>query len=413
MTDAAEVDPAATAVRPAVVSRKPKPAKPIGLWSLIRGDYQLVIWTLFILLFPIYAFKSGVPQPADMLVLTLAPGLLRGWNGRLGTAERRAVAALFVFTGYTILSAFAWSIGLATVAVNLRDGFLLSPVFYIYNALVFLMALLMHRKFGDRFVAVTVRAVVLSVLVQVPMSFFFGHHSVLRSTGMFNNPNQFGYYAVLSAAIIIVGRHRAKLPTFLVVVGMVASGYLALASASKAALAAYALLFAVSSLTRPRTALVAALIAAAALAIMPSSDVVDVTLTRLSSEKKLDFTEERGYDRIGEHKEDWVFGAGEGGYVRYVDTGKIGDHELHSSGGTVFFCYGIAGTLLFLAFFFQLVRGSEPRQIMLLGAVLAYGLSHQGLRLTLFWVLLSVFLFCGTRRKDRARRGSSRPAPRA
>ena len=388
-------------------------ARPTSTRALLR-DPMLRAWGAFIVLFPIYILPSGLPQPADAILLVLAPLVLQRWSGRLGRPQRRAVFALLAFAIYTTVSAIVWSIWLGTASVNLRVGFLLSPVFYIYNALVFVMGLALYQLRGTRFIEITVRATVVSVLIQVPLSFVFGHHSLLRSTGMFNNPNQFAYYAVLSASIIVIGQRRAGLTAIYSAVGIVACSYLALISASKAGLAATALILIVSLITRLRTVILATVIAGIALLVIdPGGETVNRTFERINTDQSYDFAEERGYDRIAQHPEYWVLGSGEGAYYRYADTGKIGEHELHSSAGTIFFCYGFVGSTVFLWFFFQLVRVAKFRQMLMLGPVVAYGLSHQGMRVTLLWIFLALFVSLAEKGISfrRAPPRSARPAP--
>ena len=389
------------------------PASPPPSVAKLLADPMLRIWAAFIVLFPFYVLPSGLPQPADAILLVLAPAVFRRWDGRLPIASRRALIALAAFAVYATLSAVVWSIWLGTVSLNLRIGFLLSPIFYIYNAMVFAMrGLVLYRLRGDRFVEITVRAAALSVLIQIPVSFIFGHKSLLRSTGMFNNPNQFGYYAVLSASIIVLGQKRARLSTMQATLGIVACSYLALISASKAGIAATALILIVSLITRLRTVVLASLVAAGLLMLFDPEGGHDQPEPSIASRttKSYDFAEERGYDRIGQHPENWIVGAGEGGYYRYADTGKIGEHELHSSAGTLFFCYGVVGSALFVWFVFQLLRVARFRQVFMLGPAIAYGLSHQGLRVTLLWIFLALFLSVGARQaKPRGPPGSSRP----
>jgi hypothetical protein len=111
------------------------------------------------------------------------------------------------------------------------------------------------------------------------------------------------------------------------------------------------------------------------------------------------------------HPAYWILGSGEGGYDRFADTTVIGDHELHSSGGTLFFCYGIAGSLLFLGFLYQVIRVSAFRQLLLILPVCAYSLTHQGLRVTMLWVFLAMFLALGDHAKELAPR--KKPVRRA
>jgi len=399
-------------------ARDAKPAAP--------RDITLWMWAVFIFFFPIYVAPSGLPQPADVLIVVLAPMTLRKWDGRLPIAPKRAVFWLLIFMVYVTVSNMLWSVFTGTFSTNLRYGFLLSPLFYIYNALVFLIAIVMYKRKGEAFLEMTVRAVLFTVIAQVPISLLFGHSTQLRSSGMFNAPNQLGYFAVLSASIILLGQKRARLSTPIVIVGLLAAAYLALISASKAALVSEALIIVVSMFGRLRTVLIAIVTGLVLFLAVPQvGDAVDRTIKRIETDDSFGFVEERGYDRIINNPEYWVFGAGEGGYMRFAETTMIRSHELHSSGGTVFFCYGIAGTFVFILFMFQVIRVAHLRQVLIILPTAAYGLSHQGLRVTLFWVFLALMVILGGRTAWRpavgvkvkppapAPEGSELPAPAA
>ena len=94
----------------------------------------------------------------------------------------------------------------------------------------------------------------------------------------------------------------------------------------------------------------------------------------------------RGYDRIWNNAEYIIFGAGEGAVYRF-DTFLGG--EIHSSVGTLLFSYGILGLLLFLYALGRL--GIQDRVcIKYILVILIYGLAHQGLRSTHFWIFLGL-----------------------
>jgi hypothetical protein len=336
---------------------------------------------------------NGLPQPGDALVVILAPLVLLRWNGRMSRPMRELVRPLMIFTGYVILVNLYWSVTLGTFSFNLKTGFAMSPVFYIYNGIMFLVALVMFQKHGERFIHHTVRMVVVSVLVQVLVSFVYSRHG--RGTVLFNNPNQLGYYAVLSALIILIGQKRVKMSSLFGAIGLMAAVYLALLSASKAAIACIMLVLALGLLERMRTIIFSGLVALVLMVTSnPVGNALDNARARMESDKKLDFAEERGYDRISEHPENWLLGAGEGDYHRYVESesGHANTHELHSSLGTIFFCYGIVGSLLFLNFAVRVIRRAPLRRMIMMTPVLAYGLSHQGMRFTLLWMLFALYV---------------------
>lgn len=354
-------------------------------------DPRLVLWSLFVIFFPFYVFSSGLPQPADWLLLILAPVLLKGWSGRLPPAMARPYRALVIFAVYTIVVNLVWSLILGSFTIDLKDGFLLSPMFYIYNSLMFLTFLLMSLRYGDFLLWLTGKLVLISTLVQVALSFITSSNRH-RATLLFNNPNQLGYYALLSACILLLAHRKVRMSMWQLTLGLITSSYLALMSASKAALATVAMLSIALVLGRIRTMMVAGVAFTILISTSnPFSDALDRAQQRITDDQSKNFVEERGYDRILNNPEYCVVGAGEGGYRRFADTTALGgSHEIHSSGGTLIFCYGIMGTLLFGVFLWMILWGSGIRTWIVVGPAFAYGMTHQGLRFTFLWVLLGI-----------------------
>lgn len=374
----------------------------------VMRDPALFLWSLYILLFPVYIFKSGLPQPGDILMLLLVPAVLLTGRNRLFRDAILPTRALMMFTAYVLLVNVTWTIALDSYTLNTKDGFLITPSYYIYNAVFFLVALVLYTRYRERFLWLTLQLTLASVVIQVLISFVYSKGGS-RSAVLFNNPNQLGYYAVLSASILCFGRRRLGLGTLPATIGMLASGYLALLSASKAALGATAILVIVGLVSNPRFIVVSTL---GFLLLLVSSDRVTEALTkarsRIDTDESAGFFEERGYDRIIDNKQHWFFGAGEGGYRRFKETSVIGAHELHSSAGTIFFCYGIIGTALFVVFSWRVMQRARMRYVLMLLPAAAYGLTHQGLRFTLFWVLLAIFVAL----KDYERGPTQQQAPR-
>lgn len=362
---------------------------------------SLLLWALYVLLFPVYIFPSGVPQPGDLLVIIMTPVVFGGWRGRFDARTRRVVRALIWFTAYVFLSAIVWSLITGQWSLSLKHGFVMTPTFYIYNVVVFVMSLILYQQHGERFLWLTVKMVIVAALMQVAISLVFSRGND-RSTVLFNNPNQLGYYAILSASIILLCQRRLRISTVEATVGLLACGYLALLSSSKAALGCVALIIAFGIFNRLRTVLITGGISAILLTQGgPVADALDRAQARIETDKSFGFFEERGYDRITEYPEYWVLGSGEGYYKRFEDTTVIGDHELHSSAGTLFFCYGVFGTIAFGVFGYQVVRGGKFRHALMLLPAAAYGMTHQGLRFTLLWMMLAIYVSMKPARKPR------------
>ncbi|HEY0986755.1 MAG TPA: hypothetical protein VGD80_06865 [Kofleriaceae bacterium] len=356
----------------------------------ILQDPRLMLWSLVVVLMPFYVFDSGLPQPADLLGLLLLFILIRRWNGKLRPSLARPLKSLIVFMLYVIAVNIAWSFILLTFTLDAKEGFLVAPSFYIFNGLTFLAFLLMFQRYGELLLWLTARLVLISLLLQVALAFVVPR-VVGRSIVMFNNPNQLGYYALLSASIVLLGQRRLRLSTIQIVVGLAASSYLALLSASKAALASIAGLGTLLLVSKLRTIVLMSLVFVILLFTdNPFSKAMERAQMRIENDKSMQFVDERGYDRILTHPEYCVLGAGEGAYNRFRETSMIGSHELHSSMGTLFFCYGILGTILFCIFLWRTTSGSGLRAWIIVAGVFAYGMTHQGLRFRLVWVLLGM-----------------------
>ena len=134
------------------------------------GEPSLLLWALYIVLFPIYVVPSGLPQPGEFVAILLSISVVRRWDGKLGPHSKKALRSIGLFLFYALLVNLAWSLVMGTMQLNLKDGFLLSPVFYMYNAVIFALGLLMYQRYGERFLWVTVKMVLITVLVQVVLS---------------------------------------------------------------------------------------------------------------------------------------------------------------------------------------------------------------------------------------------------
>jgi hypothetical protein len=98
-----------------------------------------------------------------------------------------------------------------------------------------------------------------------------------------------------------------------------------------------------------------------------------------------DSLEGRGYDRIWKHPEYWIFGAGEGEYYRF----GVG-MEFHSTLGNLQVSYGILGLGLFLIMLFLIMRHDRYQNAYIILFLMMYGLTHNGIRNTLLWILLGL-----------------------
>ena len=180
----------------------------------VLRDPVLTLWALYVLLSPVYVFPSGLPQPGDLILIVLTPLTLATWDRRMAPVTRRPLALLVVFTSYVLINNLTWTILTGSVSLSLKKSFVLSPVFYIYNLIAFVTCLLLFRRYDRRFISLTVWLSLASVLLQTLATIVYTGASSAsgRGVGLFNNPNQLGYFAVLSASIVLLGQRARSMP---------------------------------------------------------------------------------------------------------------------------------------------------------------------------------------------------------
>jgi hypothetical protein len=250
--------------------------------------------------------------------------------------------------------------------------------------------MVLYRRFGDQFLRVTAYSTIASLVFQATVSFFYSRGG-LRGSVLFNNPNQLGYYALLSATVLVLLQNRVRMRPTLIAATLLVAAYLATLASSKSALLGMAILFGLALFQKIRTVLILSVLAGVAIStLQPIQQAINNAEYRIENDTHHEFFLERGYDRILNNPEYWITGAGEGYFGRFSSSTLIGSAEIHSSYGTIFFCYGILGSLVFLFFLYQLFKGVPFRRAIIMVPAGAYSVVHQGLRFTLLWMVLAL-----------------------
>lgn len=359
----------------------------------VLADPALIAWAIYVFLIPIYVLKNGLPQPGDFFILILLPVALYRWNGRLAGDARTAFRALVWFTAWVVLVDYSWMLLTQNFKPSGPDSFFLYPIYYVYNALIFLVAIVLYRRHGDLFLRVTMYVLIGTVYLQTVSALVL--RTGPRSTLFFNNPNQLGFYALLVANMIAFVHKRIKLRLLTASSAMLCCGYLAMVSASRAAVGGIAILLALLFFSNPRVILLTCLATITLIAAGPIAGAFDAAQNRIENRSRNSprtFFEERGYDRIAQHQRYILLGAGEGGFTRWEDEEHVIRMEIHSSAGTILFSYGIVGSLLFLVFAWRVMRRAPLRMMLLLAPPVGYTIAHHGLRFTLLWIMLAVYV---------------------
>jgi hypothetical protein len=376
---------------PQILRRKPalrgasNETTPAPPEEAIGGSGYVYLGLLFLypVLNPFYLWKSGLPQIADMLMvlifLSLGP---RGFRFMRDPLQRRAFFMLAGLAVYTAVVSYVW------MMVQPSDDFILPPLYYLFNAMVFGSLLGGVACFGARALSCLAWGSAVSLILQVTAMPFLINSGITRQVLFFNNPNQLGYYCLLCTAMMFLAYRSRQVRLWPCLLAAGGAVILVALSLSKAAIIGVGLQLALTAVGRARAVF---LIALPLLLLVPTDHaVVSNVGDRLSSigDQGDDSLAGRGYDRVFDYPQYVLFGAAEGGYER-MNMAMKESHEIHSSFGLLLFCYGIPGLTLFFMFLGAVVRSSGMSTAIYLIPAMAYGLTHMGLREGLFWLLLA------------------------
>lgn len=370
-----------------------------------------------------YVFPSGLPQPADYLLLaTIALTVL--FASRRLPRDRHLYGAAGLLIGWIVLVNGTWFL----ITTDYR--FLVVITFYLFNMFVFLFVIAVANHDFRRLRPFIWWACIGVLLVQIVALHLPTEEETSRALGTFNNPNQLGYWGLLVMACLVVTKHRTPLTVWDVAALSVGLYAVVLSSSRAASVAVLLLLGLIVYFCRFEKAagraavggLVLALVAGGgSIAFISESEPVAHLLSRFEAREPAEDLAGRGYQRLMEYPQYLVLGAGEGLKERFGEDAFEDPElipELHSSLGNLLFSYGVVGLALFCGFLFFALRGAPWPSIAYFGPVMLYGIGHMGLRFSLFWVLLGLIYAQGRHRLHRTverralkpQRGSKRKA---
>ncbi|MCS7238153.1 MAG: hypothetical protein NZ899_07785 [Thermoguttaceae bacterium] len=348
-----------------------------------------ILWLTQILLSPVYVFESGLPQPADFLMvfLSLVVLLFRGFP--LPRRGLPFLGLLVALATYTAIVNGWWYLKVGD------SGLLLPSLYYFFNCIVFATFLSLYTWLGRSLISLTCCAFAISALFQVVVSLQIVDISLndfIRATLLFKNPNQTAYYAVLVGSFMLLCARANLLPYFLrlwMPFFLAQLGYIVALTQSRAGLASLGLIVGLFSIRRLTTGILLGSLLFL-LARSPMGDQLIQVISERVQQKQKSLDEElayRGYARIWQNREYLLFGAGEGAYERFeVLWGK----ELHSTFGNILMSYGVVGFVIICAFFWNLFRRCGWSNTIGFLPAFAYGLTHNGIRQSEFWMIAAL-----------------------
>ncbi|MCK6419072.1 MAG: hypothetical protein L6Q57_09100 [Alphaproteobacteria bacterium] len=367
-----------------------------GRGAAFRGNlwFYGTVLAVFIFTAPFYIMPSGYPQPADALMtVMLIPAVITLFL-QSGKQVSLSFVAGMIFVSVTIF------INLLNAAFFPDIKFLLHSMIYLFNFMVFLVVVELIRSDPVRVPKIMHVALVSAIIFQV-LWVILVPEGRMRASGTFNGTNQLAYWCLLSLINLTLLRNGRQfgMMDYVCIVCLLFMQTLAL---SKAALVASALALLVLPMMGQFTQagryflFTCAFFSLCVFLVNPAPLLnlserfsnIENTVQRLENigTDPDDNLEGRGYTRLFEYPEYVILGAGEGAYTRFSPVGK----ELHSGVATIIFSYGLLGTLAFAGFLAAVLWRQHWANIVLVGCVMLYGLTHQNIRFTEFWICLAL-----------------------
>ncbi|QFU01519.1 hypothetical protein FIU83_07680 [Halomonas sp. THAF5a] len=360
-----------------------------------------------------YLLPSGLPQPGDILLLPfIAIMLLMSLRDDRGLMQHPFVLAWLAMVVWVTLVSLGWSV------IDQDAGYLRYPLFFLFNFLLGagLLRFLTAVPEGIRWVRLAVMIALLVAFGGVVLDLALGR---IRATGTLNNPNQLAYFS-LCALVMLLASHGFRLPLRpLPMAAMGAAVTNILAASSLAAMGGLCLVmlsWALFHLGRLRHLLRLVLLVPLLVLALVGFDAwtggrVEQNITQRferAPDKVEGIYAHRKYQRMVEFPGYNLLGAGEGNTERFR---PYHGNEIHSSFGTMLFSYGVPGLALFLSVLLAAVWRTPPHVWLALSGPLLYSVTHNGLRTTLFWLVLVVLWH--SQRHFREQQAAARPAPSA
>jgi hypothetical protein len=348
---------------------------------------------LYIVLKPYYLLPSGLPQVGDILLLLNLGMLFFLRPVAFNRESRRFVGWMALFAVHATLVNLTWSALLADTKVMLYASY------YIFNVGLVILCLRYGFLNAKATLQVIAYATVVSVLIQAATALVAGNDEQIRQTASFNNPNQLGYWSLLSLCIFLAIANRVKIKWYIQAIVPICLCYTVALSLSKSAMLASVLTIFLHVIKSKKMLFAALVVAGVGYLALENSTLVDHVTNRIDNigQQYDDSFYARGYLRIIAWPQYGILGAGEGAIYRWDNADYSDDRfEIHSTMATILFSYGLVGLTLFLGAILCIYRGTTFGEFIYILPPFLYGITHQGLRFSLFWLLFAVLLVIGS-----------------
>ena len=350
------------------------------------ANLQMLLWAIYLILFPFQLFPPGSLQIADLLMLIgISSVFLNKWT------IDNYVKNLSYFVFYSIL------IGIFYTLFYYDFEFIKQPLNYVYclSSLVFISQIVKHPKF----ISSTIFAIFFSLVVQLYVFKIIGINvEEARVILFFNNPNQLGLWALslLVFIILLIVNNSMRLNNKLIIyTSLILCYFFIFLSISQAAIISSGIILIILFGFFLRTKwvyLTLSILIIISLLFASKFNLENIIFlnnvqNRIENETKDDLgdngLEGRNYTRLLNNTKYLIFGAGEGKVERFNDN-KL---EIHSTFANILFSYGIVGLIIFMMPFLNFINRKSIILILLLGSYFIFTLVHNTIRWPIFWII--------------------------
>ena len=358
------------------------------------GAFVSFLLILGIALLPVYTFSSGGIQPAHAILALFA----------ITTLQARGIPLLSWVLFLAAISFYAFFIESFYSIIGINYSSIINSIFLFYNFIVVVSVFSYCRNYGiSALVPGIIVACIIAAISIVITATSFNSVYQERSTGLFNNPNQLGYFSVCILSLTYLLYRHGNFNFFFTIILFFFAIALSITSLSKAAMVAnffviFLALKPVSATNKKFLGIRAFFFWALLILFLLTTLYVFYAqgffddfrfVQRLQSITHEDDSslESRGYFAFLEGSSlQIIFGLG--GY----NVADIVGHEVHSTLASIMNNYGIVGFLLFsgalVVWALKLWQAyGFIGMFCLTGPAMLYGITHNGTRFTLFWVL--------------------------
>ena len=340
-------------------------------------------WAAYIILFPFYLLPSGGGQLSDVFgVLLIFFSLKQIFNN---INNIRFIKVLFLFLFYTFIVNLTWVILIQELSL------LKSSVNYLYTFLLMNAVLIFFKSNNSR--KFTFKIILFSLFLQLICYFLSTKTWGYRKVIFFNNPNQLALWGVTTLVMVNVLAKKIDVKRIELINLLIT--FFIMISASKIAIFCGIVFWGYWFVLKKKTLfdkIAVFILIIVSLYNVPKImklQLVDNVFQRIQTDDLSDDTlEGRGFDRLWNHKEFLLFGAGEGENKRFNSQF---DGELHSTLMSVLFSYGVIGFLFYIAHIrFVFMEDVKKEDIMLMFLLFTFSLVHMTLRIPFFWIAIAI-----------------------